>query len=322
MKTALPLNPSVLKNIRPAHVSFDELVVRVAKGTSAWEDCAEAIEDHAYEACEAGRLIATIEKLRTIISFFENMADKNDEQVEDMSDVAVLIGSLYQYANRYSESTEWFEKAIQCNNTCTIAYHGLAVSCIKMGLSEKAAAALEQEITIEPGNYYTYLFLADHYKTLSREEDFKRILQQLLERDPNNLQALHRLIIYYNKTDPQADVDYLRRRLIAAVGRFNKTELLIWTLHMSRLGNISEAIERLESQQKETPEVTIVHLLRAYLYDISRMHTKKRQALSRFKQLNHGNEEVLYHRLEEFKAVFGDTAASSILASLQIAHPE
>ena len=55
-------------------------------------------------------------------------------------------------------------KAVVVDDRYDVPYHSLAISCLNMGQTERAIRSLEQEIAVAPGNYYSYLLLADIFE--------------------------------------------------------------------------------------------------------------------------------------------------------------
>ena len=119
--------------------------------------------------------------------FFELMENKNEENCRDLADVYLLIGQIYQYNNSPQESVSWLSKAVVVDDRYDVPYHSLAISCLNMGQTERAIRSLEQEIAVAPGNYYSYLLLADIFEKEGRPVDVEDTLKKLLARDPENI---------------------------------------------------------------------------------------------------------------------------------------
>ena len=117
-----------------------------------------------------GKCDEVIEQLTRLCTFFENMEEKNEEVVRDLSDVYLLTGEFCQVGERFSDSVEWFKKAIVVDDNYDVPYHSLSSSYLNLGETSLAIKSLEQEIQVAPGNYYSYLLLADLYEKQERYE--------------------------------------------------------------------------------------------------------------------------------------------------------
>ncbi len=292
--------------------SFKKLCELVMDYAYSYEDLAELIEDKGYEECHQGKDGQVIEGLSKLSRFFEEMENKNDENIRDLSDVYLLAGEFLQSVEKYKQSIIWFEKAIIADNFYDAPYHSLAFSHMQLDQIDKAAKCLEEEINIAPGNYYSYLLLVDVYEKLQRFDDIEDVLKNLLSRDASNIQGLHKLICFYEKRKPELDVEFLRRRLLGADKALVKLELIIWTYHMCKEGKYDEAIRFLNEREIESVKISITHLLKAYIFGILRQYSMKKRELRDFRRLNHGREEFMRTKLMEFSKVFGKKAGTSL----------
>lgn len=284
----------------------------------SYEDLAELIEDKAYDECSNGGGTDVIAHLIRLSEFFESMENKNEENLRDLADIYLLIGEFSQCINDYAASITWFEKAILVDDTYDVPYHSIAHSYLRLNNGEKAIQSLTMEIQIAPGNYYTYLLLADLYEQWGRMDEVEQVLNALLSRDPSNIQALHKLIKFYEKKDPHLDVSLLRRRLIQGDKQLVKLDLIIWTYHMCEEKNYEGALRFLDEREKESPEISVVHLLKAHIYSKQRYFVKRRQELMKFKKLNHGREEFMRTKIEEFKKIFDQHSAEELEKKLAL----
>lgn len=300
------------KNSDFSRYSFTKLCEMVKSYACPYEDVSELVEDKGYDECMKGDTPAVIAELRSLSAFFENMENKNEEQIQDLANIYLLAGEFCQYSELFLESVSWIEKAIIVNDLYDVAYHSLALSYIKLGDTEKAIKSLEQEITIAPGNYYTYLLLADLYESLKNPEGVERVLRNLLSRDANNIQALHKLICHYQKTNPELDVTLLRNRLMSADKQLVKLDLIIWTYHMCITERFDEALLFLADRENEYEGISLICLLKAHVYGCQRQYAKKRTELMKFKRLNQGREEWMRTKLEEFARIFGEKASTRL----------
>jgi tetratricopeptide (TPR) repeat protein len=214
---------------------------------------------------------------------------------------------------------EWFKKSVLVDDRNSLPYHYLATSFLQLGDVENAVRSLEEEIRISPGNYFAYFRLADLYEHEGREDKLEECYRKLLERDPDNVQAIHRLICHYRRGGSSTDVSFLQRRLVATQKSLNKNELVIWTYHVCLLGQFERAISVLTAKEENASELTIVHLLKAHAYGEMRQFTKKHQELRRFVEKNYGKSEYMKNELKEFADVFGADAGARIEESLNSA---
>lgn len=274
----------------------------------SYEDVAEQIEDAAYEECENGNIENAVEELKSLAFFYEKIENKNEEISRDLADIYLLIGQMYQYTDRFGESVNWLSKAATVDDGYPVPFHSLSISFMKMNDTVNAAKCLEQEIVIAPGNYYSYLILADLYRKSKLYNKEENCLKNLLSRDPENVQALHRLILYYEKCCPSSDVELLRRRLLNVGQRSNMLDAVIKTYHLCRENRLDEALEFLETWHRQSPDLTIVYLLKAHIHGELRHFTRKRRELAAFREKNGGREDVMLAKLEEFGSIFGKNA--------------
>jgi tetratricopeptide (TPR) repeat protein len=304
----------------PSESTLSQLCSLVIAMKTPFEDLAEFIEDKSYEACDKGQIDKVVHQLRRLAEFFERMENKNEENCRDLADVYILIGEIYQCHEQFSDSVEWFKRATVVNDRYALPYHSLAVSFLRLRDLAGAAKSLEQEISLAPGNYYSYLMLADVYESQGEHDKSEEKLNKLLERDPNNVQALHRIIVHCEQEHPELEVELLRRRLISVRRNFNKVETAIWVYHMCRMKRYSEALQYLASRENESPDISIVHLLKAHIYGEMRQFTKKKSELVKFKSKNDGNDSYMGAKLKEFGDVFGEKAVARLSKRLTISH--
>ncbi len=306
------------KRYDPTRCSLKKLCSLVMEYSYPYEDLAELIEDKGYEECIEGNDAEVIEELTQVCTFFENMENKNEENARDLADVYLLTGEFCQCAERFSDSISWFKKAIVVDDAYDVPYHSLAISYLSLGETEKAVKSLEQEVEIAPGNYYTYLFLADLYERQEKYTKVEEILRNLLSRDSDNIQALHKLITHYQKRNPDLDVELLRRRLINADKELVKLDLIIWTYHMCEENKHESALTFLNERECESPSISITHLLKAHIYGEMRQYVKKRNELQRFRKSNHGREEFMRNTFDEFAKIFGERARFHLQRKLAV----
>lgn len=303
------------------HQSLIHLCDLVVALERPYEDLAELIEDKVFELCEPGKIALALQELSRVVAFFEQLEEKNEEHCRDLADVYLLIGQIYQFASQFAESIPWFSKAAIVDDRYPAPFHSLATSYTQMHEYSNAVKSLEQEISLAPGNYYSYLLLVDIYERDGRCDDVEQCLKRLLERDPENIQGLHRLIRYYEQSSQSIDTSLLERRLMQAHKTFNRMEAVIRAYYLCKEEKFKEVLEFLDTWQRDAREVTIIYLVQAHVFSHQRLYAKRRQVLRQFKEHNHGREVVMRSKLHEFALVFGGDAASN-LTSLLLFSPQ
>ncbi len=282
----------------------------VSNGKIPWEDVAEQIEDLSYTVCENSNIDLAIELLTRITFFFETLENKSEEHSRDLADLYLLIGQLYQFKAMYEESITWFRKAVVVDDQYTVSYHNIALSYIKLGEIEGAIRSLVQEVIFSPGNYYSYLILADLYESSQRFDEAELCLKQLLERDPDNIQGLHRLIRYYKVSNPQADLHLLVRRLLNVKKQFTTVELLIRVFYLCSMGKFGEAHSFLRTWEMSSPREPALHLANAYIFEKTGNIPQMNQEIGQFKNLFlKRGIETMRLKIKEFQLITGESLA-------------
>ncbi|MBN1601862.1 MAG: tetratricopeptide repeat protein [Chitinispirillaceae bacterium] len=281
----------------------------VSNGMVPYEDCAEEIEGLSYSVCEEADCLLVMEHLSSIITFFEKMENKSEEQSRDLADVYLLTGQLYQFKNLYEESINWFRKAVVVDDQYTVSYHNIALSYIKLGEIEGAIRSLVQEVIFSPGNYYSYLILADLYERTQQFGEAEQCLKQLLERDPDNIQGLHRLIKYYRMINPLTDVQLLVRRLLQIKKTYTTVESLIRIYYLCDLGRFTDAHSFLRSWELSSSRDPSLHLATAYILEKTSNIPQMNQEIGRFKNLiQKRGVETMRLKVKEFESIVGNTS--------------
>jgi len=309
------------KAVKKHEPTLRELCEKVLSFKIIYDDAAERIEDLAYFECSNGDTQRAVNELERLADFFEGFQNKNEEISSDLAQVCLLIGQICQYSAIFDKSIEWINKSIVVDDQNPVAYHSLALSYQSIGDISAASRSLEQEIIVAPGNYYTYLLLADIYEKNRKNSEFEGVLKRLLERDHENIHGLHKLICFYERSSADLDVEFLRRRLLSRTLNLNRIEAIIRAYHLCRLNNYREAIEFLDNFGGAAPDVTIVHLANAHIYGEMNQYSRKRFELSLFKKKNHGKEEMMSIKIDEFASIFGEEAAQRIRRGLSAVHP-
>jgi len=299
---------------------FQALCAKVISLEVPYEDVAERIEDLAYLEQGRGDLEGVVGQLERVAHVFESLRNKNEEVSRDLAQVYLLIGQIYQFTGMYGDSIEWLNKSVIVDDMYPVSYHSLAVSYQGIGDTASAVKSLEQEVTVAPGNYYTYLLLAGIYEKNGMDSEFEGVLKRLLERDPDNIQGLHRLIRHYERYAAQVDVELLRHRLLGRAEGLSRIEAVIRAYHLCRAGRHGEALGFLNQWSGGAPHVSIIHLAKAHIYGLTHQYSKKRHELSLFKEKNHGRDDVMEIKMQEFASVFGEGAAEKLRQRLRVAY--
>jgi tetratricopeptide (TPR) repeat protein len=296
--------------------SLESICKQVISGKTPYDDLAELIEDKAYEHCEKEELDNAILHLSSIALFFESLENKNEEISRNLADVYLLIGQIYQFAGRFDESIAWFSRSIVVDDQYPVPYHNLSISYNKAGKIDSAIRSLEQEILLAPGNYYSYLLLSDIYESNNMTLEFEHCLKQLLERDPDNIQGLHRLIRHYEKHDKSTDSSLLCKRILGINKVFNKSELLIKSYYLCREKRFHETCKLLDKYQTSSDQTTIIHLINAHIFSVERKFSLRKKELGIFIQKNDRKRDVIETKIQEFGAIFGNTPSQRLAKTI------
>jgi tetratricopeptide (TPR) repeat protein len=295
-----------------------ELVIAMSVG---FRDVSEFIENRTYALCIDGKCKAATGALRRVAAFFVAMKNKNEEDRRDLADIYILIGEVNQYVGCFRQSIGWFKKACSVFGRYAMPYHNLATSYLELGDIMNAVRCLEQEIALEPGNYFSRLKLADLYEQRGDFEKEEASLEDLLSRDPDNIQALHKLITHYETQQPHVDVELLRKRLTFINKKFNEIEIVIKAYHLCREKQFAEALDFLDARRADNSTMTMLSLLKAHVLGELRQFSKKRRELTAFKQNCHGKTEYMKNKLDEFEHVFGKKAVARLGKILVVVNP-
>ncbi|MBN2036822.1 MAG: tetratricopeptide repeat protein [Chitinispirillaceae bacterium] len=308
-----PISEAALKK-----AALGQLCDLVVQCRCAYSDCAELIENRAYEEWKRGRFEKAVDALARIASFFENLENKSEENVLDLADIYLLIGQMYQFAEWHPECIEWFSKSVFANDGNSLPYHLMAVSYMKTGNTFNAIRCFEQELAIDEGNYFTYLSLADLYCKDGKLEKAEECLKRLLTRDPENIQALHQLIRHYELHNPSIDVGLLRKRLLGIDQKHTWTSAVIRSYHLSAEHREAEAIAFLSAWQLHTNghSSPVVHLAKAALCNQLGREQEVKNELFSFRDVCNSREKIMRGHVEEFVGLFGHESAALLKNNL------
>jgi tetratricopeptide (TPR) repeat protein len=301
-----PVSDAVLKKATLEHLC--EMVIRCR---CAYSDCSEQIENRAYEEWKRGRFEKAVDALVRIASFLETLENKSEENSLDLADVYLLIGQIYQFAEWYPESIEWFSKSVFANDGNSLPYHLMAVSYMRTGNTFNAIRCFEQELAIDEGNYFTYLSLAELYCQDGKLEKSEECLKRLLNRDPENIQALHQLIRHYGLHNPSIDVGLLRKRLLGIDRKHTWTSAVIRSYHLAAEHREAEALDFLSAWQLHTNghASPVVHLAKAALCNHLGREQEVKDELFSFRDICNSRQEIMRGYVKEFVGLFGEESA-------------
>jgi SNF2 family DNA or RNA helicase len=153
------------------------------------------------------------------------------------------------------------------------------------------------------------------------EKMLENTLKRLLERDPGNIQGLHRLIVFYEQSDPGADVQFLRRRLLEAKSQFNRVEMLIRAYHLCKEKRYHDVLDFIEQWHHNVPQISTICLIKAHVFGELRQYTRKRLVLAEFKEKCQGKEEIMQLELQEFGFKSRKKCPKTIISSSQFHLP-
>ncbi len=296
--------------------NLEEICKDVSSCNTPYDDAAEIIEIKAYEMCENGHLYEAMKLLTTISDFFESLENKNEENSRNLADVYLLVGQMFQFAGKFDESITWFTRSIVVDDQYPVPYHNLAVSYEKLGKYDCAIRCLKQEICLAPGNYYSYLLLADIYKYKKMLNELENCLHELLQRDPDNILGLHRLIRHYETGKITTDISLLYNKINGVNRTCNTTEWMIKVYYLCKEKKLSEALTTSDLWQRAIPQTSLVHLVRAHIFGIQKKLYFRREEINRFLTMNRNDPDIIKMKLAEFGSVFGCRYEKQITKSL------
>jgi tetratricopeptide (TPR) repeat protein len=303
----------VFTTMNPEAAPLQHLCDSVLNCTMAYSDIAVFIENKAYDEWKNGHVTSAIEQLKRIAVFLERPRNKNDQTTRDLAGIYFLIGQICQYSGLYSASIEWFSKSMFVDDGNSLSYHSIAESFIKTGNIHQATRSFERELALDEGNYFTYLELAAVYDRDNNPEKAEECLRKLLSRDPDNIQGIHQLIRHYEKNNPSIDVKLLTKRLLNIKKKFSWMEAVIRAWYLFRETHDEEAVDFLETWENNNHPSPVVHCAKAYFYAGLKSVSRRKTEIARFKEMCKDRPEVMAGYIEEFKNVFGDTAAERLL---------
>jgi|WetSurMetagenome_2_1015567.scaffolds.fasta_scaffold00249_28 tetratricopeptide (TPR) repeat protein len=302
-------------------LSLSELCARIVSFGVPFEEVGEWLENKTYALCADGKCRSATRQLGRLVEFFESKKTKNEDERRELADICILTGEVNQYIGAFKESIKWFWRAAAAYGGYAVPFHNLATSFIELGDLKNAVASLEREIALEPGNYFSRLRLAELYEQRGMPGKVEECLESLLSRNPDNIQALHKLITHYENQRPAVNVKLLRRRLLSVTRKFSELEMVIVVYHLCREEQFDKALRFLDLKLGENPAMTMLHLLKAHVFGRLRRFSMKRRELAQFKNHCYGKAEYMQSKLNEFEHVFGKKAVAGIGKILMVTNP-
>jgi tetratricopeptide (TPR) repeat protein len=298
-----------------------QLCESIMCGYAVLRDIRDTLENKTYEMCSNGNCSEALNIVKRLADYYESLPNRTADDDKNLADVLAIIGGIYQYNGSYAESIVWFNSALALDNKKAGVYHSRAESYLQINDVDRAIESLQQEIALEPGNYFSILRLADLYKQLNDIGKEEECLDRLLERNPDSITALHRLIRLYEEHYPEVDVELLRRRLLAVNNTYNEIEMVIRVYHLCRENRNADALAFVNEQLANAPAMSMMYLLKAYICGITCSIDAKRSALIEFKKSCNNKVPFMDNKLEEFSIVFGEKPMLRLAKMLRLLHP-
>ncbi len=137
--------------------------------------------------------LAFMEDTAAKIAYRERMLTELEEAPETVAIRAGIwytLGPLYLAQGEYEKAIAAFQQAIVLNPKNANFYNGLGVVYNDLGLTDEAIAAYQQAIALDPKHSISHNGLGNVYAGLGRADDAIRVYQQAIDLDPN-LSWLH-----------------------------------------------------------------------------------------------------------------------------------
>ena len=301
--------------------SLAQLCKRIISLDVPFGELAESLQNKTYALCVEGKCRSATRELGRMVEFFETRQGKSEDERRDLADICILIGEVNQYIGAFKQSIKWFWRAAAAFGGYAMPFHNLATSFMELGDIKSAIASLERETALEPGNYFSRLRLADLYERRGEANKVEKCLESLLQRNPDNIQALHRLISHYEQQKPAINVKLLRRRLLSVSRKFSEMEMVIVVYHLCREEQFDKALRFLDVKLGENPAMTMLYLLKAHVFGRLHRFSMKRRELAQFKRRCWGKPEYMQSKLDEFEHVFEKKAVENLGKILMVTNP-
>ena len=179
--------------------SLSELCQFIIDEEYAYDDLAEVIEKKASYSIDSSDVENTVKHLSDLADHLQYMEGKSDETIRDLCDIYLLIGDVLYATNHFEECVQWYEKGSLIDDRFDVPLHSLGMGYLALGKIDLALKSFKQELKVAPGNYFTYFIMVDIYEYRGELQLVEELLNALLERDHNNVMAMHRLITFFEK---------------------------------------------------------------------------------------------------------------------------
>ncbi|HUO81919.1 MAG TPA: sulfotransferase [Gammaproteobacteria bacterium] len=250
--------------MQPLHAPkavFDQAIALIGSGqlAAAESRCREALERYPRDVNMQALLGALLVKL-----------DRTDEAEAVLREVIALaptfakphedLGFLMTKANRPADALPLLERATHLDPSLANAWFTLGKVYAQLGRGKDADAAFEKCFALSPERRLMAL-AAEHHKD-GRLEEAERLFRRVLEKNPNNVDALRLLALIALKSDHAEDAETMLERAIDIAPDF-----LLAILDLGRLckdqDRYGEALEWFDRAIALDPSLPQAHYLRA-----------------------------------------------------------
>jgi adenylate cyclase len=128
------------------------------------------------------------------------------------ADANVHFARVLNRVGRSEEAILLIKKALRLNPFAPTWYYQLLGNayCVT-GQYDKAIAACKKGLQVQPDNFFAHIFLAVAYASLSREDDARTEVKEILRLNPQySVKYFGRAFHYKNQTDKKRLIDSLR----------------------------------------------------------------------------------------------------------------
>ena len=173
-------------------------------------------------------------------------------------------GLEYKFSENYDMAIQYFEKALEASPDDHASMYELSSLYMMKGLSERGFEMIKNAVELDSTNKWYKIRLADFYKHNNDYESFINIYDELLEKDPNNLEYLEAYIDAllhvgkYEQVTEKLDVyednigvnEYLSLQKIEIYNLLGKKDKVLF--EMEKLANAYPYESRYQSMLAET----------------------------------------------------------------------
>ncbi|WP_136797970.1 MULTISPECIES: tetratricopeptide repeat protein [Desulfosediminicola] len=149
-----------------------------------------------------------------------------------------LWGSHAEYASRFDEAFEAYQKALICDPQAIHIEKKIPVLYYRLGMMDKAAETLELVIARDPGDISQHLLLAHIRIQLNQRQEAIRIYRSVLKQDPENEGVQLRLGILLVQQDDYHQAEDIFQDLVK-----KNPELQFAQIYLARLLHLENKYE-------------------------------------------------------------------------------